>query len=120
MAAALQHILSKIESRWCHQRHPLVALPVLYQIHQSKPLQRARLMHLQEQEVKGSHARFDIPLTQKIWHSLLEIFSPGALKVSAVIISEAVPWAPPLSLQVAMAAMHVGNHWHMIRLGPEC
>ena len=62
LAAARQHTLSK----WCLQAHPSVAL--LDKIRQANPSQRARLTHLSEQEVKGSHDRFDIPPTQTTRH----------------------------------------------------
>uniref|UniRef100_A0A7S0MI74 Uncharacterized protein n=1 Tax=Cryptomonas curvata TaxID=233186 RepID=A0A7S0MI74_9CRYP len=62
LAAARQHTLSK----WCLQNHPSV--DQLDKIRQANPSQRARLAHLCEQEVKGSHDRFDIPPTQTIRH----------------------------------------------------
>ena len=63
IAAARQHTLSV----WCLQTHPSVNH--INKIRQANPSQRARLMHLHEQEIKGSHARFDISPTQTIRHS---------------------------------------------------
>jgi hypothetical protein len=55
----------KLVSQWAQQNDPL--LKHVQEVCQGDPALRARMNHLAECEVKGSHPRFDIPTKQSIW-----------------------------------------------------
>jgi hypothetical protein len=120
LAAARQHTLSK----WCLQVHPSV--DQLHKIRQANPSQRARLAHLREQEVKGSHVRFDIPPTQTIRHrptaflgSLLPTSAEGLSKYQLSLYLKLIlglPFSPPPGLlgRCACGQQHDITGAHML------